>query len=66
MKISPLLIFIILICFAGGITLLRGFHAAMKGERADMQDAHIIIDDLLPQISSPHPDMSVHLYMIDP
>lgn len=36
---------------------LKGFVAERKGEREDMQDAHVIIDDYLPEIDNPPENM---------
>lgn len=35
---------------------LRGFLAERKGEREDMQDAHMILDDFTPQFCDPLPN----------
>ena len=32
---------------------LRGFIGERRGERVDMQDAHVILDDLLPLFTTP-------------
>ena len=32
---------------------LRGFIGERRGERVDMQDAHVILDDLLPLFATP-------------
>jgi hypothetical protein len=36
---------------------LKGFVAERKGEREDMQDAHVIIDDYLPLLENPPENM---------
>jgi len=36
-----------------GVFRLKGYAAERKGEREEMQDAHTMIDDFLPDVDQP-------------
>lgn len=40
-----------------GVFKMRGYSAERKGEREEMQDAHVVIDDFLPEVDKPPSDL---------
>ena len=55
------LVFVVIIT-AGGELRLQGFAAERKGEREEMQDAHVIIDDFTTFVNTNN--RSVYLYVM--
>lgn len=39
--------------FPIGTFKLKGYSAERKGEREDMQDAHLVMDDFMPEVDKP-------------
>jgi len=53
---------VMLMCSSGagvltGVFKMRGYCAERKGEREDMQDAHVAIDDFLLEVDKPPSDL---------
>lgn len=40
-----------------GVFKMRGYSAERKGEREEMQDAHVVIDEFLPEVDKPPSDL---------